>query len=517
MTVTRIFIRTEAGDRPINVRCGQSVLDAMIEAGLAQSAVCGGTGRCGQCRVQVAWGDAPVNAADKACFTDAEIAAGYRLACRLYPLYAMTVTPCFCDETAFDAVTEYGSATAGDDASDGYGIAVDIGSTTVAMQVVALPSGAIRATHTALNPQRRYGADVIARQDAATNGKGEELRRLIRETLTTGMQTLLQDAGIAKTAVRRVVVAGNTTMIHLLMGYDCAGLGVYPFTPVNIARIETRYDEIFLDGGCAVPVTVLPGVSTYVGGDIVSGLYAKDVDRNGPPVFFIDLGTNGEMALGNRDRILVTSTAAGPAFEGGNIRDGVGSIRGAVDSVRIENGRAAVTTIGNDAPVGICGTGVIEAIAAMVQETIVDETGYLDDGYAADGFVLCRRVDGTSIAVTQADVRELQLAKAAVRAGIETLMLRYGIDKADVATVYLAGGFGFRLSEAAALAIGLIPREFAGKIRVVGNTALGGAVRALVDPEAAARTDAIAANAQEIGLATDADFNRLYMEHMGFE
>lgn len=517
MTVTRIFIRTEAGDRPINVRCGQSVLDAMIEAGLAQSAVCGGTGRCGQCRVQVAWGDAPVNAADKACFTDAEIAAGYRLACRLYPLYAMTVTPCFCDETAFDAVTEYGSATAGDDASDGYGIAVDIGSTTVAMQVVALPSGAIRATHTALNPQRRYGADVIARQDAATNGKGEELRRLIRETLTTGMQTLLQDAGIAKTAVRRVVVAGNTTMIHLLMGYDCAGLGVYPFTPVNIARIETRYDEIFLDGGCDVPVTVLPGVSTYVGGDIVSGLYAKDVDRNGPPVFFIDLGTNGEMALGNRDRILVTSTAAGPAFEGGNIRDGVGSIRGAVDSVRIENGRAAVTTIGNDTPVGICGTGVIEAIAAMVQETIVDETGYLDDGYAADGFVLCRRVDGTPIAVTQADVRELQLAKAAVRAGIETLMLRYGIDKADVATVYLAGGFGFRLSEAAALAIGLIPREFAGKIRVVGNTALGGAVRALVDPDAATRTDAIAARAQEIGLATDADFNRLYMEHMGFE
>lgn len=515
VTVTRIFVRTEAGDRSINVRCGQSVLDAMIEAGLATSAVCGGTGRCGQCRVQVVAGDAPISDADAACFTAAQLAAGCRLACRLFPLYGMTVKPCFTDETEFVAVTAHESA-ADERAADGYGIAVDIGTTTVAMQVVALPSGTVCATHTALNPQRRYGADVIARQDAATHGKAEELRRLIRETLTAGVDALLRRAALPLAAVRRVVIAGNTTMIHLLMGYSCAGLGVYPFTPVNIGRIETRYDEIFLDGECDATVTVFAGVSAYVGGDIVSGLYAKDFDRNGQPVFLIDLGTNGEMALGNHERVLVTSAAAGPAFEGGNIRDGVGSVRGAVDSVRIENGRAAVTTVGNGDPVGICGTGVIEAVAALLQEGIVDETGYMQDGYAEEGFVLCRRRDGSPIAVTQADVRELQLAKAAVRAGIETLTLRCGTDKKDVAAVYLAGGFGFRLNEAAALAVGLIPPEFAGKIRGVGNTALGGAVRALTDPAAARRMDAIAAAAQEIGLAMDADFNRLYMQHMEF-
>ena len=240
-------------------------------------------------------------------------------------------------------------------------------------------------TVTTINHQRAYGADVISRMQASMGGKKEALRQSIQTDLTEGIKRLLEESGVEAGKVRRVAIGGNTTMGHLLMGYDCDTLGVYPFTPVNIDFIEGSFQEILGNDLLDASTVLLPGISTYVGGDIVSGLLSLGFDSREQVCLLVDLGTNGEMALGNRDKIMVTSTAAGPAFEGGNISCGMGSVAGAICSVKIEDGTVSVKTIRGQAPVGLCGTGVVETVAELVKEEIVEDSGLLDEEYFEDG------------------------------------------------------------------------------------------------------------------------------------
>lgn len=503
----------------LTVHENESVLDALMRADASFSAVCGGTGKCGKCKIRILEGDLPVAESDRQHFTASELERGFRLACRAYPEGAVKVEILFCGEDDFEAVAEHarpGMAPVGD-RSGSFGIAVDIGTTTIAMQLVALDTGEIAGTYTALNRQRRFGADVISRIKASVEGHKEELRRSICEDLGKGIRSLIRDAGILTDTVMVLAIAGNTTMIHLLMGYSCEGLGAYPFTPVNAGLIESAYESIFGDTFLQAKVRILPGISVFVGGDIVSGLYEQNADRSEEYSLLIDLGTNGEMALGNKERILVTSAAAGPAFEGGNIHFGVGSVKGAIASVTIGDRGTEVETIDGKAPIGICGTGVIEAVAEFLRMGLMDETGCLEEAYFEDGYPLAEAEDGSAIFLTQKDIREIQLAKAAVRAGLEILLLRYGITGEEVARVYLAGGFGFHLNCHKAASIGLLPKELEDKVEVIGNSALSGAVKFLLDPEAFDRTSKIAECAEEVILSIDRDFNRLYMEYMGFE
>jgi len=378
-----------------------------------------------------------------------------------------------------------------------------------------MESGRAVQTYTAINRQRAYGADVISRIKASCEGAKAALKESIREDLNRGIRWLMEKTGMTQEQVRGIVIAGNTTMIHLLMGYDCAGLGVYPFTPVNIDLIRGGSREI-LGGDLDAPVSVLPGISAYVGGDITAGLLECGFDRSEEISMLIDLGTNGEMAIGNRERILVTSTAAGPAFEGGNIQWGTGSVAGAISSVEIKNGRVRIHTIGEREPVGICGTGVLETAAELVHNGIADETGLLDEKYFDGGYPLAVGKDGKTICFTQQDVREIQLAKAAVRAGLETLILRYGIHKEEISHIYLAGGFGFHLDMQKAVRIGLLPEEFEGRVRTVGNSSLGGAVRFLMEEGAEDRLERMRGVTSEIGLSNDRDFHAFYMDYMFF-
>jgi uncharacterized 2Fe-2S/4Fe-4S cluster protein (DUF4445 family) len=231
----------------------------------------------------------------------------------------------------------------------------------------------------------------------------------------------------------------------------------------------------------------------------------------------IDLGTNGEMAIGNRDRILVTSTAAGPAFEGGNISCGMGSVKGAICSVNIADGNVSCGTIGDKAPIGLCGTGVIETVYELMKNELIDETGMLDEDYFDDGFVLAKTPEGEDISFTQKDVREIQLAKSAVRAGMETLILRFGVGYEDIDRVFLAGGFGYKMNLEKAIGIGLLPEELRDKISAVGNSSLGGAVVYLTEEDAPQRIEHIVELSEEISLATDKDFNQFYTDYMFFE
>lgn len=526
-----------------------NVLEALQAQGEYLLAPCGGNGTCGKCRVKFLPGNAreaaqipPASAADRKVLTEQEISAGIRLACTAAAAgtEGMEIEILSQDESDIEAAVSFsldrpgagsspgggkasqtkalqrdsshdskknlpqedlptaglpdaGAGAEADAGSDRLTAAVDIGTTTIAMSAVDPGTGRVHGTVTGINHQRTFGADVISRIEASNQGKGDQLRQSILNDLAA-LRTRL---GLPEDVP--MVISGNTTMEHLLQGLPCRTLGVSPYTPVDIS-LHTCGN-----------MTILPGISTFVGADIVSGIVACGMDRSEEICILVDLGTNGEMAIGNRDRIISASTAAGPAFEGGNISCGVAGIPGAVSGVEIRNGEAHVQTIGGRPPAGLCGTGVLEAVYELLKEELIDETGLLDEDYFESGFPLA---DG--ITFTAKDVREVQLAKSAVRAGLEVLLQEYGADYSQIGKLYIAGGFGQKINFEKAVGIGLLPEELLDRMMAVGNSSLAGAVMAAHDPATLERMRAVGEKAEETALAENPLFSDLYMDNMFF-
>ena len=491
-----------------NTAEGTSILQALQARGEYIPAPCGGNGTCGKCRVRFVQDPPAPSQADRKVLTEAEIADGVRLACRTAAVQGAVIEIEAGDEKQMDVASGFtldvasGRVPVQRDIVDGekdteeggtIAAAVDIGTTTIAMSAVDIGSGRILGTSTGINHQRSWGADVISRMEASNQGKGALLQKSIRADL----DLLREELGLAQDA--RMVISGNSTMEHLLQGLSCETLGVAPYTPVDISLHE--YENM----------TILPGISTFVGADIVSGIVACGIDQSEEICILVDLGTNGEMAIGNRNRIISASTAAGPAFEGGNISCGVAGIPGAVSSVEITDGEARVETIGGLPPVGLCGTGVLETVFELLKEELVDETGLLDDEYFDDGFPVAE-----GIVFTNKDVREVQLAKSAVRAGLEVLLEEYGADYDQIGKLYIAGGFGQKINLEKAVGIGLLPEELLDRMVPVGNSSLAGAVMAACDPSVLERMRAVGENAEETALAENPLFSDLYMDNMFF-
>ena len=506
-------------------QAGVSLLQTLVENGVYISAACGGAGKCGKCKVRFMEGATEITADDEACLSKEELEAGWRLSCLSHPEADCVIEVESDDESDFAIVSDYQDKKEQAEQVDeaGYYIAIDIGTTTIAINLIGTTSKAVCQTHTTINRQRAYGADVISRIQASVDGKGEELRESIQRDLLEGITEVVEMEGIAPSQVEKIAIAGNTTMGHLLMGYSCESLGVFPFTPVNIDTIHVAFQELFEgvcqeDSGFAnTEIVLLPGISTYVGADISAGILACDMDQTEGVCLLVDLGTNGEMAIGKAGDYMVTSTAAGPAFEGGNISWGMGAVKGAICGVTIQDQEVTLETIGDKPPVGLCGTGVLETMYELLQDELVDETGVLDDDYFDDGFELAKTPEGESIVFTQKDVREIQLAKSAVRAGLETLLLRYGVTYDEIEKVYLAGGFGYRIDLHKAIGIGLLPEELEDKIEAVGNSSLKGAEKYLLEETGAARIEKIIGECQEVALSTDKDFIQFYTDYMFFE
>jgi len=491
-----------------NTAEGTSILQALQARGEYILAPCGGNGTCGKCRVRFVQDPPAPSQADRKVLTEAEIADGVRLACRTAAVQGAVIEIEAGDEKQMDVASGFtldvasGRVPVQRDIVDGekdteeggtIAAAVDIGTTTIAMSAVDIGSGRILGTSTGINHQRSWGADVISRMEASNQGKGALLQKSIRADL----DLLREELGLAQDA--RMVISGNSTMEHLLQGLSCETLGVAPYTPVDISLHE--YENM----------TILPGISTFVGADIVSGIVACGIDQSEEICILVDLGTNGEMAIGNRNRIISASTAAGPAFEGGNISCGVAGIPGAVSSVEITDGEARVETIGGLPPVGLCGTGVLETVYELLKEELVDEAGLLDDEYFDDGFPVAE-----GIVFTNKDVREVQLAKSAVRAGLEVLLEEYGADYDQIGKLYIAGGFGQKINLEKAVGIGLLPEELLDRMVPVGNSSLAGAVMAACDPSVLERMRAVGENAEETALAENPLFSDLYMDNMFF-
>ena len=505
----------------ITFESGGTLLEDMRKNGFSIPAVCGGTGRCGKCRIRVLEGHLEISAEDRNVFSPEELAEGWRLACHGVPEEDLVIWMKSSRQKEIQAVTAFettipekhpeieGRLPGSSDGS--YALAIDLGTTTLAIQMVWEKN---QDTYTALNPQAQYGADVIARIQAANNGDGPVLRDLIRTALYDGIRRLQSRNHVTWNGLSVAAVAGNTTMIHLLMGFSCEELGHAPFRPCHMEALKFPLRQWFDEADPRTQVKIYPGISAFVGSDIVSGLCALSMESSDQISMLIDLGTNGEMVLGNKERMLAASTAAGPAFEGGNIICGTGSVPGAICSAHWTGTSLSFETIGGQPPIGICGTGVIEITEELLRREVIDDTGKMESPWFENGYEIARMPGNEQICLWQKDVREIQLAKAAVRAGIETLLKRYGVTASQVSRVCLAGGFGYRLDCEKAIQIGMFPEEFSGIIQAVGNTSLSGAVMLAEDPESMRKAEEILRHAAELSLSEDPFFQQGYIEHM---
>ena len=389
---------------------------------------------------------------------------------------------------------------------DALGLAVDLGTTTVVGYLADLHTGRRLGVRGVQNEQRSYGADVITRAQYArdeADGLGT-LGRVVRTQIRAMAEELCREVGREVRELTRYVIAGNTVMQHLLDGLPADGIVQAPFTPDSLFGDERPASRYGWPGREDARVVLMPCLAGYVGGDITAGLLASSLHKPGEPVLFVDLGTNGEMALRAGSDILACATAAGPAFEGANIAHGMAGVHGAIDRIQVRGDSLSFSVIGGGEPRGICGSGLVDAAAALLALGKVDETGYMEeDVVLAPGVVLTPR-----------DLRELQLAKAAVAAGIDVLLRVSGMKAGDIRALYLAGGFGGYLRCESARAIGLFPSEI--PVRVVGNASGQGALAALLSPNARKALANMLPRCRYLELSGHALFNDAYMDHMLF-
>ena len=457
-------------------------LHALLEeAGFSGLRPCGGLGKCGKCAVTLEGEVSPPNEAEKK--------AGVRLACQAEILGdARVFLPVSGDLQQIQ--TDFQAESAAFTPGTGIGAAVDIGSTTVVLRRYDLQTGTLLGQAAMLNPQTSVAADVMGRIGAATDGKG----RLLQNQITDALKLLLHRSG---GPADKAVITGNTTMLYLLTGRDPESLSHAPF------QADTLFDTdaSILD----IPAYLPPCMNAFVGADISCAVLASGMCGE-QTTLLCDIGTNGEIALWKDGTLYVTSTAAGPAFEGALISCGCSSIPGAIDKVWATNGELQFHTIGQTPAVGICGSGLIDAVATLLREEIMDETGALEEDVEF----------APGVTLLQKDIRALQLAKAAIAAGIQTLLESSGTQCDEIETFYLAGGFGSHLDLESAAAIGLIPAELVPKAKVIGNAALAGAARLLLDPGSLPRIREIAQRARHYNLGGNPMFNEYYMEQMLF-
>lgn len=502
---------------------GDILLDAIRNADPhALDAPCGGRGICGKCKILIASGDAgPIGTQEKQLLTHEELQAGIRLACLCKPEGDLVVRTLYGGaHTVLDSIGSFDESPDPRQVEAGtVGVAVDIGTTTVVAYLIDFTSPArLVGVRSALNAQRPWGADVISRISFA--GEAPEhlpkLAEAIRTQTASLIAELLHARGKRKGDIKEIVIAGNTTMLHLFAAVDPSSIAVAPFTPVFVEEILKSAAEFDLDYPEAT-VRLLPSIAGYVGADISAGITAVGMDRKSSLTLLLDLGTNGEMALGNRERILTCATAAGPAFEGAGISSGTGGIPGAIDTVIADEGMLRWTSIEGKEPVGICGSGILDTVSALLSLGVVDSHGAMEEEYLDKGYCLVpgekKRRD---ICFTQKDVRQLQLAKGAVAAGVQVLLEEWGCGAADIEEVFLAGGFGNYLRPSSAIRSGLLPSKTADSIIPAKNSAGLGAVRALLFKDEARRIQAVARQAEYIELSTDSRFQHHFMEQMLF-
>jgi uncharacterized 2Fe-2S/4Fe-4S cluster protein (DUF4445 family) len=392
------------------------------------------------------------------------------------------------------------------------GVAIDLGTTSLVFHLVDLVTGSLVETRVVLNPQAQYGADVISRISYAFMRVGglERLQSLIIDAINREINHLTQKAGISDENIVKMTVAGNTTMLHLLLGVDPKPIALAPFKPRFTDEQVMTAKDLNLHCHADATVKLLPSVSAYVGADIVAGLASVRHEKEDGNYLFMDIGTNGELALVRPEGILCCSAAAGPAFEGARISCGMGGMEGAIS---VYNGNG-YHVIGDTSPAGVCGSGLIDLVAFLLDSGILSEDGLLPGDFVVE--TADRSGTGEPIVITQQDIREVQLAKSAIAAGIKILLQHAGLTIEQIDGLYLAGGFGNYINPESAARIGLFPKEMASRTIPLGNTSGTGALLALKSTLFDQVMSELLERTEYIELSRNEEFNLEFAMNMNF-
>ena len=485
---------------------------------------CAGYGRCGKCKVWATGVLSEPNEKERTYLTKQELERGIRLACQTKVLGACQISSIqngtmevlldkepmlermldedLLAETRINQnifITEHTKRM-----FQTLGAAVDIGTTTLAVSLYDTHD--LVGQLGAVNPQVTFGADVISRMEHSLNGKSEQLAKAVQRGIADLLEKICESRGQRVEDIDTLVITGNTVMLYLLMKKNPKSLSRAPFQADWLAGEWAEASELEL--GCPRAKVYLPCcISAFVGADITMALLHTNICRDNKKRLLVDIGTNGEVALWTGEKLLCCSTAAGPAFEGTGLTMGMTASAGAISKVVFENGAFQVQVIGNAEPIGICGSGVIDAVSCLLTSEIMDETGYLED----EEIVLAGNVK-----LTQEDIRKIQLAKSAICAGIETLLQQEGICADDLDELLIAGGFGSKIDLENAMHIGLLPQMDVQKIKICGNASLAGAELLLHNLVLLEKQQEIIQVSQSFELATNAFFQERYIEGMLF-
>lgn len=483
MSTFLLYIKSGTQRKQISITQGESFLSALrMHKEHKLQAPCGGRGTCRQCKIVVTGHVASIHDLDAVQNVSEETI----LACQYTAVSDCEIT--LPTETSMQIATS-GAGTISPDGC-GLGLAIDIGTTTVAAFLYDLSSGQCLSVASDRNAQRAFGADVIARIEACKEAHGlQKLQAAILSQIQTLITQLCNTAACEQTEITVVSIAANTVMSHIFMQLSPTSLGVAPFTPVSLFGDLYPADLFLPELSKEAMIYIAPALSAYVGGDVVAGLYHSGAFTSPERCLYIDIGTNGEMGLGNADGYLLCATAAGPAFEGAQIECGMHGAQGAIARVYYIDAEIKYEVIGDIEPKGICGSGLIDALSIFLEAGIIDATGRMCNATEVPVQFSTRMKQTVTgqmqfhftddVYITAEDVRALQLAKAAIRGGIETLMEKQNCSYEDISKVLLAGGFGAFMRIESACAIGLLPPQLLHKTQHIGNAAGAGAALCL--------------------------------------
>ena len=494
--------------------------DVIASADLPVEQPCAGRGTCGRCKVLVEKGASAPDEMEQTYLSESELAIGTRLACRA-KVSGDTQVILSSIEVHSNKVLKAGSRHR-KDKDIPLGLAIDLGSTTVAAYLTMLDNGEVVVGGAALNQQRVYGADVISRLAAAlqSDEHRERLQRLVLSSIYQAIDSLsLSKSLLAR--IERVSIVGNVAMHHLLVGLPIETVAVMPFQPFSKESIPNKkglLDGLFNDD---VQIMIPPVIGGFVGSDALACLAYFNFDKTKNPTLAIDLGTNGEVLLTDGNRIVTASTAAGPAFEGVDISCGMRAVDGAIVDANFQDGRFAFETIGNEPPRGLTGSGLIKVVNELLRAGVIEPSGRFSK---TNAFFDLEHVAGTkriyltkdrAVWLTQKDIRELQKAKGAIRAAVEILLEKLGLAPTDLKRVILTGSFGGQLDISSTLALGMLPSISPERVENIPNGAGFGAAQFLSD-SGFARAEKLSKSAEQIDLDQAAEFHEIFVESLHF-
>lgn len=525
-------IRISNTDTAIWCDEGANLLHVLLKEGIFVDSPCGGKGTCGKCKVRIVSGNGTaLSHGEKKFLTEEERQKGIRLSCFVEVKEDMEVA-LLKQEKEGKVMTEGYLPEFEREYKEGYGIAVDIGTTTVVMELVDLSTGKICQHASRINGQKQYGLDVLTRisyEYEHPETGAEELQKAIVDCLNEMLEEVYKKAGIAPEDIKEIDVAANCTMLHMLLGADARPIGRSPYQP-EFTNSKTLFaSDIGLNTGEKTVLYCLPSVSAFIGADIVAGAYVCGLQKEKKNVLFIDIGTNGEIVLAAQGRLFSCSCAAGPALEGMNISCGMRAAEGAIEEVEMTPQGVKLTVIGGKEPEGFCGSGILAAVRELLKIGVIKKTGVFvkkESLEESDDRFSLIRLNGTKreavfsekpeLFLTQGDIRQVQLAKGAVLSGFKTLLKQAKVKMEDLDQVLIAGQFGAYLPACSLTGVGILPDEVKERISYVGNTSKTGAYMALMSENAKKEMEELAEKIEYMELAETEGYERIFTESMIF-